>query len=231
MKKQVSETLSMGILLAVSGGLMDAYSYLFRDRVFANAQTGNILLFSVNLSQGNWNTALNYLCPVLAFACGIVFAAVVRHLCKPNVNLHWRQFCVLFEAVILFAVAWFPQSANLIANCLISLACAMQVESFRKIAGCGVATTMCIGNLRQAIHSAIEHGFTKSKSEQKSALVSTAIILAFAFGAVIGSILIHFLGTYAIWTSTIILLLCFVLMFGRHGSMYTENETDTEYSC
>lgn len=212
MKRQASETLLMGILLAISGGLMDAYSYLFRGKVFANAQTGNILLFSVNLSQGDWNTALNYLCPILAFAAGIALAAIVRHLCSSKALLHWRQFCVLFEAVILFSVAWFPQSENLIANCLISLACAMQVESFRKIAGCGVATTMCIGNLRQTIHSAVECGFTKEERERKSALVSAAIILAFAVGAVVGSMAIQWFGTYAIWASTAILLLCFLLM-------------------
>ena len=55
--KQMSETIELGIVLALSGGFMDAYSYMCRDHVFANAQTGNILLFGVNLSQGNWGTA------------------------------------------------------------------------------------------------------------------------------------------------------------------------------
>ena len=45
---QQSETLPVGILLALSGGYMDAYTYLFRDHVFANAQTGNLVLFAVN---------------------------------------------------------------------------------------------------------------------------------------------------------------------------------------
>ena len=51
--KQMSESVRLGILLALSGGLMDAYSYIVSDQVFANAQTGNILLFGVNLSEGN----------------------------------------------------------------------------------------------------------------------------------------------------------------------------------
>ena len=36
---QMSETLRLGIILALSGGFMDAYSYLERGNVFANAQT------------------------------------------------------------------------------------------------------------------------------------------------------------------------------------------------
>ena len=48
--KQISESLPIMILLTLSGGFMDAYSYLCRGEVFANAQTGNILLFGVNLA-------------------------------------------------------------------------------------------------------------------------------------------------------------------------------------
>lgn len=45
--KQMSESIRLGMLLAVSEEFMDAYSYLAQDHVFASAQTGNILLFGV----------------------------------------------------------------------------------------------------------------------------------------------------------------------------------------
>ena len=75
-QRLVSETMRLGILLALSGGLMDAYSYLFRGEVFANAQTGNILLCSVALSQGEWGVAVQYAFPVLAFGLGILIVAI-----------------------------------------------------------------------------------------------------------------------------------------------------------
>lgn len=50
--KQMSESIRLGMLLAISGGFMDAYSYIARDHVFANAQTGNMLLLGVSLSEG-----------------------------------------------------------------------------------------------------------------------------------------------------------------------------------
>ena len=71
---QISESIGLGTILALSGGFMDAYSYIERGKVFANAQTGNMLLFGVNLSEGNYQTMLNYLFPVLAFALGIALA-------------------------------------------------------------------------------------------------------------------------------------------------------------
>ena len=131
--KQMSESVRLGILLALSGGLMDAYSYIVRDRVFANAQTGNMLLFGVNLSEGNIRLAIHYLVPVVAFAIGIALAEYVH---TRNIEkVHWRQMSVLLEAVILLGVGFIPTSFNLLANSLTSFACGIQVESFRKIHG------------------------------------------------------------------------------------------------
>ena len=52
--KQMSETFCLGALLAVTGGFLDAYTYLTRGRVFANAQTGNLVLLAMNLAGGQF---------------------------------------------------------------------------------------------------------------------------------------------------------------------------------
>ncbi len=58
-EKQVSESIKLGVLLSLSGGFMDAYSYIERGKVFANAQTGNMLLLVVNIAEGNY-TLINH---------------------------------------------------------------------------------------------------------------------------------------------------------------------------
>ena len=213
MRKQMSESLPVGILLAVSGGLMDAYSYLYRGQVFANAQTGNVLLFSVHLSKGEWLPALHYAFPIAAFLCGVALAVFICHFHRHQELLHWRQICVLLEAVILFSVAWIPQSANLLANSLVSLACGIQVEAFRKIEDATVATTMCIGNLRSTIHSAITCGLVDDRGDKHTAYISSVMVVAFASGAVMGSILIRHFDAYSVCCGSIIMLVCFFLMF------------------
>ena len=42
----VYEWLEIGILLCLAGGFMDAYTYVTRGGVFANAQTANLILMS-----------------------------------------------------------------------------------------------------------------------------------------------------------------------------------------
>ena len=213
MRKQMSESLPVGILLAISGGLMDAYSYLYRGQVFANAQTGNVLLFSVHLSKGEWEEALHYAFPIAAFLCGVALACFLCYFGRRFIRLHWQQICVLLEAAVLFWVARMPQSANLLANSLISLTCGIQVEAFRKIEDANVATTMCIGNLRSAMHSAITCGLVGNFADKHTAYISSVIVIAFASGAVMGSILIRHFGAYSVCCGSIIMLGCFFLMF------------------
>ena len=65
---QMSESFLTAVFLSLSGGLQDAYTYLFRGKVFANAQTGNIVLLSANIMDGQWDKVLHYLVPLCAFA-------------------------------------------------------------------------------------------------------------------------------------------------------------------
>lgn len=209
--RQMSETIKLGILLALSGGFMDAYSYIQRDQVFANAQTGNMLLFGVNLSGENLRGALHYFFPVFAFAIGIAIAELVR--AKERDLLHWRQVAVLFEGIILVGVAFIPLDMNLIANSLTSFACGIQVESFRKIRGNGIATTMCIGNLRSGTQNLCNFIRKKDKEDFKKAALYYGIIVCFVTGAVIGNFFIHMFHERAILCCSVILFFAFFLMF------------------
>ena len=85
---QMSEAFITALFLSVSGGLQDVYTYLFRGKVFANAQTGNIVLMSVHAFAGEWGEALRYLVPLCAFALGIFAAEFIRR-CSGSTGVSW----------------------------------------------------------------------------------------------------------------------------------------------
>ena len=58
---QMSEAFCTAMFLSLSGGLQDAYTYCCRGKVFANAQTGNIVLMAVHAFAGEWGHVLHYL--------------------------------------------------------------------------------------------------------------------------------------------------------------------------
>ena len=209
--KQISESVELGALLALVGGFMDAYSYLARDGVFANAQTGNILLTGVKLSEVDLGGALHYFLPVVSFAAGIMLADLARD--RMSAQLHWRQLTVATEALILLGVSFIPGTANLQANCLTSFACGMQVESFRKIHGRGVATTMCIGNLRSALQNVDDFILTHNRGFLMNGLLYLGVILVFVLGAILGNRCIGLFGLHAIAVAAALCAVCFFVMF------------------
>ena len=103
---QMSDSMLTAFFIILSGGLQDAYTYCCRGKVFANAQTGNIVLLSTHLFEGDWGQALRYLVPVLAFLLGIYIAECVHRHFKRMEKVHWRQLIILAEIVLLAAVGF-----------------------------------------------------------------------------------------------------------------------------
>lgn len=213
---QMSEAFITALFLSVSGGLQDVYTYLYRGKVFANAQTGNIVLMAVKLFAGEWGEALRYLMPLCAFALGIFVAEFIRLKLKRMQWLHWRQLVVLFEILLLFVVGFLPQELNLLANSLVSFSCAMQVQSFRKVNGYAFASTMCIGNLRSGTESLSIYLRDKRPEALRKALHYYGIICVFALGAGAGGICSLHIGLRAIWISSLLLCIAFGMMQKEH---------------
>lgn len=210
---QMSEAFVTAIFLSMSGGLQDAYTYLYRGGVFANAQTGNIVLLSANLFAGNWAKVPHYIVPLSFFALGVWAAENIRLRFRTMQSLHWRQLVLIAELVLLFAVGFMPQSWNLLANAMVSFACAMQVQAFRKVDGCGYASTMCIGNLRSGMEALCTWQHTRDERALGKAKRYFGIIFLFALGAGIGSAAAAAWGGRSIWLSCALLAVSFALMF------------------
>lgn len=222
--KQTSESVELAIVLALSGGLMDAYSYLARGKVFANAQTGNMLLFGIAVADGDAGQALRYFFPVLSFAVGVAVAHNIK-LFTHERHMHWRQAALMVEIALLCVVAFIPDDLNLLANSLTSLACGIQVQAFRKLHGHPFATTMCIGNLRSGTQYLMGFLHEHDRDMLTSALLYYGTIVTFVIGAVVGSRLVMATGLWAILASSALLAVGLILMFAdREGSYFVEAE-------
>lgn len=211
-KMQTSETFLLSAILAVSGGFQDAYTYNVRGEVFSNAQTGNVVLMSQHFLMGDWYKALHYLFPIVAFAFGVLVAEQIGHKYKYAKHIHWRQIIVVIEMTLLFVVGFIPAKYNMAANMIVSFACSMQVQTFRKVHGYGYASTMCIGNLRSGTESLSVYLRDHKKGALKKAAHYYGIILIFALGAGFGGICSLHWGMKAIWVSSALLLGTFLMM-------------------
>ncbi len=220
-ERQMSESIVLGILLMLAGGYLDAYSYLCRGEVFANAQTGNIVLFGISLAHGKWSVSLQYLFPIVVFAIGIYVAEKLKWKLKAMDNrIHWRQIILLIEIVILFFTAFLGASFNWLVNSMISFVCALQVESFRKICGNACATTMCTGNLRSAAELMCAYQRTGNRTLLRKSMMYYSLILVFILGALFGAIATKWLVYKAVWLALFPLITCLFIMFQEQDTFF-----------
>ena len=164
--KDMSESYLVAALLSVIGGFLDAYTFVSRDGVFANAQTGNFARLAIGIANGSWEMAIRYLIPIIFFIIGVSVAIWISHRVPSNGYLHWKQYAIVLEIVLLLIVSWIPYGkfSNICANILISFTCAIQAESFRKVLGTPFASTMCTGNLRNATEYINQFFINKEKN-------------------------------------------------------------------
>lgn len=213
---EMSKSFAAGALLAFVGGYLDAYSYLIRDGVFANAQTGNIVLLGINIAQNNFDKVPHYVIPVASFALGILAAELIKSKFRYAKSIHWRQIVVLAELILLAVCAFIPNGIyNSAVNVVISFVCALQVEAFRVISGNSVATTMCTGNLRSATELLFLGIKDKSRQLILKSLTYYAIIFIFVFGAVLGALITNCIAEPAVLICCVVLAAVLAIMFKK----------------
>lgn len=214
-KKQVSESFFVGLLLAVTGGYLDVYTYVSRGGVFANAQTGNIVLLAIHIAQKNYGKMITYLLPILAFMMGVIITEFVKLKFRYSTKIHWRQIVIALEILVLLAVSFVPTGIyNGVVNIAVSFVCSMQVESFRAFGGGKkYATTMCTGNLRTATENLFYSGVHKDRKVRNNSIQYYGIIAAFIFGAVISTLLTTRFGEKSIFFACTLLFVVFIMMF------------------
>lgn len=211
---RISETLTVSILLTVTGGFLDAYTYLFRGKVFANGQTGNFVLLGVSLVEQDFQRALYYLLPITAFLLGVFLAESIHARIGNDRFIKWRHVVLLLEIAILLMAVFIPQGEwDYLANISISFVCALQTQAFRSLRGLSYISVMCTGNVRSGIHEFCNYLHSRQKKYMINGFYYFLIVLSFVFGAALGTFFMehwHYLSLlFPIGLLSIALLLLF----------------------
>ncbi|WP_260735678.1 YoaK family protein [Tunturiibacter lichenicola] len=190
------------MLLATTGGLLDAFIFLNHGHVFANAMTGNVVFLGIALIGRDWKEIVPHLVPICGFIVGVAASKRARS------HLQERPLLLLglsFEIVVLFALGWLPIDApHMVFAATTAIVGAFQVASYRHVEGFGYNSTFITGNLRDTVegfYDAITPGVTpevRDKGRAK-ALDLGLICLCFLAGAVIGAWAAPRFANHTLW--------------------------------
>ena len=199
-------------LLGIVGGFLNGYTYIYRGKVFATMQTGNIILGSIKLLEGDYLRVFRYLMPIISFCIGILLALLIIRKFK-------EKSCfkiLLVEILCLFSISFIGSNQyDIYITSIISFVAGLQLESFSKINDIVFATTMCTGNLR-SLCGCIFNSIMERKFNKKT-ITYLCIIISFAIGVCLSSISILFMKQYS-------LLVCVLLLFIIYICIRLNNE-------
>ncbi|MFL6816166.1 MAG: YoaK family protein [Bradyrhizobium sp.] len=178
------EALPVATLLAFAGGYLDAYTWI-THRVFANAQTANMLFLWIHAMAGEWVKALHYVPSLAAFAFGVVMASWLRRVAGANAG----PISLLIEIAFLILVAVLHNRLPDVAGTLgISFVAAMQAASFPRVESWAYSSVMATTNLRQTIEGLfiVVSGSPEPRPFRRPSVFG-AICASFGLGAALGA--------------------------------------------
>lgn len=217
LEKQKSDSFLVAALLAAAGGILDAYTYICRGGVFANAQTGNIVLVGIAAANRDPMGALSALMPVIAFIVGVFITEIIhsRHKNDEYGPFHWRHKVLLMEIALLAIASFVPAGQyNRVVTVTISAVCAIQVQTFRKVHGFAFASTMCTGNMRSGTEALLQYIQTRNGNSLHRSLCCYGISAVFVVGALIGALVTNYNQVFTLPVVIILYVLAFIIMTG-----------------
>jgi len=177
-------------LYTTVGGYLNAYAYLAHDHVFADAQTGNIVLLGIYAAAGDWTQASKLIPPIVTFVLGVMMVNLIKRYWKLNAG-RLRLWGATVEIAVLSTIVGLNQMLpNALVVPMISFAGAVQTSSFISINNqWSFNSTMTTGNLRDAL-SAMILWLSKKDIRQNRAKCMTlgAVCVSFLIGAFLGGL-------------------------------------------
>ena len=215
-----SQRMRIAFLLTLVGGFLDAYTYFERGGVFANAQTGNIVMLGIALATGNRTKALAHLVPIVSFSLGLLASILIKEVLERRDLRLVRRSVLAVEMVGLGIAGLVPLGAewDIVANCIVSCVAAMQYETFTTFRGEAIVTTMSTGNLRKCIDALFAGIAHANREKLMRAGLYASIITTFTLGAVIGTHACALMGRAAVLPAITLLGLAIAAITALHSA-------------
>jgi uncharacterized membrane protein YoaK (UPF0700 family) len=214
MESKTSTTLRFALLLTASSAFLDGYTFVSRDGVFANAQTGNVILLGVDLAAAEWKAALGHLWPIVAFLVGIALANLLKSERAHRITSHPIRLAIAAQILVLVAVGFVPlEWNNALVTVPVSFVAAIQMGLFRTVGSLSYMAIATTGNLMRFTEALYAGIVDRSLESRQVAVIYAWIISAFAIGATGGAVATQALSQYAAWIPAGILAATLVLFY------------------
>ncbi|MBR0736057.1 DUF1275 domain-containing protein [Bradyrhizobium liaoningense] len=193
-------SLLVASLLTMSGGFLDAFSWLSLGGVFASSHTGNVVFLGIDAVSGQWWQAAHHLLPIVAFLLGAALATRIR---APLRCLAGEIVCLAIMMPLLHRIP------DMITIPTIAFGVALRSASFRQVEHWQVLTVAVTGNMLRAIDQSV---LASDRGAARGGRIMFLLCLMFLVGAAVGGYATKWMGAWSlalpIASSVCVLWLC-----------------------
>ncbi|GAD16285.1 YoaK family protein [Lentilactobacillus otakiensis] len=201
------ERLLSGSLLVMAAGVLDSYTYMQDDGVFAGLQTGNLILTGLRIGRGNYGSIVQALVSLVMFAVGVAIIRVIQYHYPSERAVTRKRVTLVFEILVLIVVSLIAGRVSiLVTTGLLALAAASQLQEFRRMKNAPFTPLMMTGNVRTLSESILDFIAQGDMKALKKAGDIMTIIGSFFIGALLNGYLIQYLHGQTILIAAVILL-------------------------
>jgi uncharacterized membrane protein YoaK (UPF0700 family) len=200
--------LSSALLLATTGGMLDAIAFLNHGHVFVNAMSGNVIFLAIAFLGRDWTEIIPHFIPLVGFFAGVLTSRYLR----THLGTKSAQLGLGLEIMAIFLFGWLPRSFPEIAfTGILAYVAAFQVASFRHVDRFAYNSTFMTGNIRdvaEGLHDAYDRHSTPETRERglSQARALGFICLCFLCGAVLGAWAAPRFGNHSLWIAEPLLI-------------------------
>jgi uncharacterized membrane protein YoaK (UPF0700 family) len=218
------DALSDAMLLAITGGLLDAVVFLLHGNVFASSMTGNVVFLGIVIVTQRWIQIIPHLAPILGFFAGITTS---KHL-RSRFGIRALLLSLILEIAAIFLLGWLPANfPEILFTAIIAYVAAVQVASFRRVDNFAFNSTFATGNLRDVAEGLYDAIRPKASRELRNKGRAEArdlglISLCFLAGAVLGAWAAPRFHNHSLWLAEPLLLIV-ATHCRRHNQTLTTN--------
>jgi uncharacterized membrane protein YoaK (UPF0700 family) len=233
--EKASKNAWVAAFLTLSGGFLDAFTYVGHGHVFANTMTGNVALLGVNLATGQWAQAVKHIPPLLAFVCAIVVVHLLSLRRMARCTRYLPIGCLVTETLFLAVVAsglfalpelWLISGVSFVAT--------LQTLSFTHLENLTYTSVMTTGNLRRAVKRLLD-GLSawRDPLAMRDSKLLGMVSACFFIGALGGAYLTHNMHDQALWGAVLLLLAALIRIIHllRRGAPACDVPPDKDHAA
>lgn len=202
----------IAILLAITSGGIDAYTFIEQGGVFAGLQTGNSILFGISLANHEFDQSLKYIFSIIFFALGIVIIKVMQ---RKLDSINIRKVIIMFYEIVVIMIVGLlvKNTSSVLIVGLLSLVSAAQLQEFKLLKGNPFNPLMMTGNISKIANNAYLALVDHDKKAQSLLMDTIMVITSFILGTFIMGIVEHYLNAYSVLVLIIPLSLVIIFNF------------------